>query len=256
MTEGTVKKEITAPETTMPPLREMTWYPADTANPFLHLLAAAFFGFLSATPVVGIVHGMGADNCGGAVVLFAAFFAVAIPQILSRFALPAGIEKSFPHGVATMLLIGQVLAAYLFFMNTALYGSTAFAAAVLIVIPVFGRLAMIWFLKCRNTWACFLVVLLVSCWIFSLFQPEVMDLPLFPFLQKVRWNNGAAGTGMAIWFLKNPLLFVLVATGICAWSFRKMTARKDAAMATAMIAELAAWTAFLIITQSLTFFPG
>lgn len=257
MTEDleTKMNEPATAECTMPPLGETTWYPCATTNPALHLLSAAFAGLFSAIPVIAVVQGMG-ESCSGAVVLFMAFFAVAIPHILSKFSFTTNIEKSFPHGVATMLLIGQTLAAYLFFMNTAFYGSTAFATAVLIVIPVFGRLAMIWSLKYRNAWAYTLGTLLVCLWIFSLFHPAVMDLPLSAFLQNVQWNNGITGCFMAFIFLYKPILFVLAATIACAWAFRKMENRKGAAMATAMIAELAAWTAFLIEAQTLTFYPG
>ena len=251
----TKMNEPATAECTMPPLGETTWYPCATTNPALHLLSAAFAGLFSAIPVIAVVQGMG-ESCSGAVVLFMAFFAVAIPHILSKFSFPARIERCFPHGVATMLLIGQTLAAYLFFMNTAFYGSTAIVAVVLMAISLFGRIAMIWFLKYRHAWLYTLVTLLAFYWIFNLFQPEVMDLPLGAFLQKVEWKNGISGGGMAIFFLYKPVLFVLAATVACAWWFRKWEDRRGAAMATAMIAELAAWTAFLATVQFLTFFPG
>lgn len=253
---GEMKSELETVENAMPSIGETTWYPCTTGNPFLHLLTAAFAGLFSAIPVIAVVQGMGAESCSGAIVLFMAFFAIAIPHILSKFSFPDNVEKGFPHGVATSLLIGQVLAAYLFFMNTAFYGSTAFVTAVLIVIPVFGRLAMIWFLRYRHAWACTLIALFAFCWIFNLFQLDVMDLPLNAFLENVQWKNGSSGMGMAIVFLHKPILFALVSTAVCVFAFRKWENRKCAAMATAMITELAVWTAFLIVTQTLTFYPA
>lgn len=243
-------------ENTLPPLSETTWFPFDTNNPVCYLLLAAISGFIAAGPAVIIAHDRGAEVFAGALMLFSSFLAVALPHVLSKFSFPARIERCFPHGVATMLLIGQTLAAYLFFMNTAFYGSTAIVAAVLMAISLFGRIAMIWFLKYRHAWLYTLVTLLAFYWIFNLFQPEVMDLPLGAFLQKVEWKNGISGGGMAIFFLYKPVLFVLAATVACAWGFRKWEDRRGAAMATAMIAELAAWTAFLATVQFLTFFPG
>lgn len=247
------KKKIEQCLDALPTLDETTYIPWNTKNPFLQLLAAAVIGLLSAVPVVLIVWQMGMENCSGSPVLFSAFAAIMLQQVLSRFAFPANIERGFSHGLATMLLIGQVLAAYLFFLETAFYGATALVTAVLISIPVCGRIVMFWQAKHPNAW--FLTILgIVGCWIlFEPFYPETIMLPLHAFWQMERTiaedSLPLFSSRLIFYFFGTTLLCIFA----CKFWMRKVENRKSAAMLSSMITELLIWFSLLFFARYLTY---
>lgn len=251
--EQNLNEQPETPVCAMPALNEITVLPWKNGNPYLHLLAAALTGFLAAVPVIAIVWGKGANMCSGAVVLFMAFVAVAIQHALSKFAFPAGVDQSLPHGVSTMLLIGQVLGMYLLFLNTAFYGSTAFVTAALISISMSGRLVMIWQAKYPNAWLCTLVVSGVVYLLFRPFHPETLSLPLDALLTQVPWDT-IKSPSMAGALLSMPALGMVAAIWYSMFMFRKCEDRKTAAIASVMFAELLVLFAFLLVSEKLTFF--
>lgn len=244
------EQQETAP--VLPSLQEISFLPFNTANPFLHLLIAAIVGLFSAVPVICVTCIVDSTNCSGPIVLFTAFLAVMIQHGMSRFAYSACVERALPHGVATMLLIGQVYCAYLFFLNTAFYGATAFTAAALIAIPVCSRTVMIWISKSSNAWLCTLVAAAMLVLIFYPFHPETIFLPFHVLLTRVPWEEIQSASMFAS-LLYLPALLFLVSIWLCLFLFRKWTDRKSAAMISAMIAELLIWFAFVMLSQKLSY---
>lgn len=239
---------------TLPPVTALSFLPLKTANALLHLLIAALIGFCSAIPVVLIVWTVGTEAASGAPVLFAAFLAILIQHALSRFAFPDYLEKCLPHGVASMLLIGQVLAAYLFFLNTAFFGSTAFVTAVLILIPVCGRFAMIWQLRYPAAWGYSILVLYAGFLMFSWFSPALLGVPFEEFLQKAVFTPVPDNWFSYVWeIMLMPISFLIMAILVCRYIFCRMKDPVCAAMLTGQIAELAVWFAFLLVAQKLNF---
>lgn len=245
--------ENNVPEKPMPSIGETSLIPLKTKSTLLHLLLAALIGLCSAIPVVVVVLGVGAENSGGAVVLFMAFVAVLIQHALSRFAFPANVEKGLPHGASTLFLIGQVFGMYLFFLNTAFYGSTAFVTAALITIPLVGRLVMIWLAEARGIWFYTLVIFVAIAVMFYPFQQETIALPLQDFLAYLEGNSAPESESAGIqvfWFL---LASTWITIWHCRFLFRKLPDRKSTAMASAMIAELICLFTFLLLSHKLSF---
>ena len=244
--------ENSPPPLGLPPVSALSLLPLKTQNALLHLLIAAVTGFCSAIPVILIVWIAGVEACTGAPVLFAAFLAILIRHALSRFAFPDYLEKHLSYGVASLLLTGQVVAAYLFFLNTAFYGSTAFVAAVLILIPVCGSLAMIWQLRCPTAWGYTLLLLYAGLLMFSWFSPTLLCVPFEEFLSKAAFSFLPQESIRNVWlFLLIPSLFLILTILGCRYSLNHMKDHLCAAILSGQITELAVWFGFLLASQKL-----
>lgn len=248
------KTEKSVPQPPFPALDELSLLPLKISNVPLHLLIAALIGVCSAVPVVVMVWGVSVENCSSAPVLFTAFLAILIQHALSRFAFPDYLEKNLSYGVATLLLIGQVLAAYLFFLNTAFFGSTAFVTAVLILIPVWGRIAMAWQLRKPNAWFYTVLVLLAGFYIFSRFEPALIGLPLEEFWGRAGFATLPGDFACALKVMLLPVAFLILTIMCCRYALCRMKDPVCAAMLTEQCAELAIWFSFLIVAKKLNFF--
>lgn len=244
--------EKSPPPLGLPPVSALSLLPLKTQNALLHLLIAAVTGFCSAIPVILIVWATGVEKCTGAPVLFAAFLAVLIRHALSRFAFPDYLEKHLSYGVASLLLTGQVVAAYLFFLNTAFYGSTAFATAALILIPLCGILAMIWQLRSPAAWGYTVLLLYAGLLIFSWFSPALLCVPFEEFWQKAAFTILPRKSIISVWqFLLMPAVFLCLTILGCRYALCRMKDQLCAAILSGQIAELAVWFGFLLVSQKL-----